>query len=369
MKKIFVLPLLLFVCVIGNAQKSSIPTPEMLTNLFFFDINSGFIVADNILYYTDDGGDNWKKITDAPSEYDNPAMKTTSKGIFKLPYGNTIKDIFFLDKDTGWIAVSGMGGCVYRTVNGGKTWKPQAGYDNPKIAHHYYKTLYFIDNKIGFAGATNFTFEATPIFDATADGGNKYVPISLENKDINTMMSSGILKIYFSDAKTGWAVGSAGIIKSVDGGYTWYLDTTKIYEVDYAKAKKDQSIEPVKRIPTFESIYFLDADNGIAAAGYEIFITFSGGKSWYGWVDTNNVVGELTSAIMIDDQTAIAAGGMYPIRIKNVPSSGFLIKTTDGGQNWSILEQSDYPFGPIQKLKEGQILIGGKNKILIYGEK
>jgi photosystem II stability/assembly factor-like uncharacterized protein len=116
--------------------------------------------------------------------------------------GKNLFDVFFLGQDSGWI--SGTGGTIMSTTNGGVTWTMQASQSTRKLL-----SVHFADPLTGWAVGDRGT-----ILKST-DGGVLWNP-----------QASGTTRIlnhvYFVDDQKGWAVGLGGIVLiTTDGGDTW----------------------------------------------------------------------------------------------------------------------------------------------------
>lgn len=78
-------------------------TTEKLNDVFFVNDQIGYAVGNNAtILHTNNGGTTWTTQT--------------------APSNDHCVSVFFLNADTGWIAVGSTPGSVYRTVNGGQQW-------------------------------------------------------------------------------------------------------------------------------------------------------------------------------------------------------------------------------------------------------
>ena len=108
-------------------------------------------------------------------------------------------------------------------------------------------------------------------------------------------------KILGDSTVSGWAVGASGsIIKSVDGGNTWFLSTPTA--------------------ATLEGLHFLDGDNGWAVGGGQIVHTTDGGMTY----STAPTSASLNAVCFLSRATGVAVG-----------NAGTVLRTTDGGATWS----------------------------------
>jgi len=150
-------------------------------------------------------------------------------------------------------------------------------------------SVYFTDEKTGWAVGN----EGAII--KTEDGGNNWI-----------YKSGRLYSVFFINSNIGWAVGNGFIIKTIDGGKTWITQKS-----------------PVK--DDFFSICFIDSNNGwITGAGGILLKTIDGGSTWivqkipnYGW---------LKSIYFVDSNNGWIVG-----------SRGTILQTTNGGKTWDVL--------------------------------
>lgn len=119
----------------------------------------------------------------------------------------------------------------------------------------------------------------------------------------------------------GSAMGSEGIIKTTDGGTNWFMaDTTVGTGSSFAG----------------ESLFFVDNNTGFAVKDIHfIYKTENRGKSWFQVY--NSFGGAIISSIFFTSSSTGYAVGPY---------SPVILKTTDGGNNWSIVT-TIYPLNSI----------------------
>jgi hypothetical protein len=83
---------------------SSIPANTIFNNITFTSANNGFIVGDNsTIFKTTNGGLNWQ--------------------LQLSPISSSLKDIQFVDNQTGFICGTFPNGSFLKTIDGGNTWK------------------------------------------------------------------------------------------------------------------------------------------------------------------------------------------------------------------------------------------------------
>jgi len=119
---------------------------KLLSNRYisFADNKNGWILRNDTLYHTIDGGNQWDPIKLSINNFEMISFQTADNGVaftdsdpyFTIDSGNTWKkaqierqiacsDIYFCDSMSGWIAGSGPAfdaGSILATKDGGKSW-------------------------------------------------------------------------------------------------------------------------------------------------------------------------------------------------------------------------------------------------------
>ncbi|MDP3771714.1 MAG: YCF48-related protein [bacterium] len=126
---------------------------------------------------------------------------------------HNLSGVFFVNATTGWL--TGATGLVHKTTDGGATWTAH-------VAHSGTPTLTFsdvssLDGTIVWASGP-FTFVAR-----STDGGVSWTQISVPP-------TGGFPAVQFLNATTGWMGGNGGYLTTTDGGATWMLTFTNIFE-------------------------------------------------------------------------------------------------------------------------------------------
>jgi len=174
-------------------QVDSPPDSAFLT-FTFIDSITGFSGGNNIIFFTQDGGETWQ------SQYIDSDI---SLGII---------DFYFIDNRHGWASGANNQitdtGIILNTVTGGDTWRV-----NVKEAGVWGSSLYFINRNRGFVVGSN-----PPIFQGaimkTRDGG--------ETWETEYLPCSWLRDVVFINDSTGWIVGDYGFIwHTADTGNTW----------------------------------------------------------------------------------------------------------------------------------------------------
>jgi photosystem II stability/assembly factor-like uncharacterized protein len=166
---------------------------------------------------------------------------------WKLQYSGTpanLHDLFFVSKYKGWCV--GDKGILMSTTNAGTLWHLEQYKDQKNL-----NGIFFIDSLTGWIVGNAGTVLKT------SDGGNNW------NK-ITTSFSTDLIKVFFVDKNTGWAIGKYDILKTTDGGITWFFQL---------------SIKILK-FPYLNDIFFIDKDHGWAVGRSAAYTTTNGGQNW-----------------------------------------------------------------------------------------
>jgi len=139
--------------------------------------------------------------------------------------------------------------------------------------------------------------------------------------------------VYFSDQRTGWAVGFAVIFWTADGGESWHV----------ADAWKGQ----------YQRVRFLDKDFGWATQreGAEFSITADGGKHW----------------TLLDGAPAYGAwptSALFITRDHGFSSLVRLYETKDGGRSWKLRtpgEKTTKGYTYLDRAQDGTLVALGLN--------
>ena len=326
-------------------------------DVWFTDPMHGVCVGEEGVFVTSNGGISWNWNGPYTWNYSvwflNPSTACmSSEGYLYKSYngGNTwaIKQsnvagwrgsLFFMNADTGFHV--GSGGQIYRTADAGEHWDTihsgttnvlSAAYINPAGTGYivgYAGTML----KTSDAGLTwailpplttsnleSITFSSAThgvivgefgLIMVTEDGGLTWAILS------SSVTKKNLKAVFFPDQNTGYITGmEATILKSVNGGNSW------------------QSIS----IPTnadFSSVFFNDPQTGYVAGTYgTLYKTSDGGGSW------NCLVTGVNHDLKCVDFPDFLHGYAIGYR-QNVSDTTFLLKTTDGGNTWTVKRMND----------------------------
>lgn len=225
---------------------------QSLQSLFFISPYEGWVVGADV-YHTSDGGQNWGKLSETPrgdvqrqrsmrvapsyaiykpalwfTDTRNGFMARLDGEVYRTEDGGRtwkmiwrvdrpLTDIFFFNGQDGWIV--GDGGLVVRTIDGGRAWTPTPTPTNANLT-----SIFFIDKQVGCAVG----YGGTILY--TRDGGGTWKTAATNG----LWLPSPLASVSFSDELHGWAVGGNNdpmtpsltspsniILTTEDGGQTW----------------------------------------------------------------------------------------------------------------------------------------------------
>lgn len=252
--------------------------------LSFVDVQHGWAINDrNQIWSSHDGGYSWGQVAELPQrgaerikfidQLHGWAIEpfflcsTVDGGVswqVYYPLANTGRieepthTSYFLNDKLAWLG--GERGAVYRSSDGGKSWKGQKVIpENADIS-----AIHFIDERTGW-----FCSRPRSAIYRTADGGISWHEQHLPSGQLD------LSSIQFVDQNNGWAVGSkrdAGIsgnpssrgqmLRTSDGGRTW------------------QALQATPNEILFLGVHFADLQNGWLLGRDNLHSTSDGGRTW-----------------------------------------------------------------------------------------
>ena len=232
-------------------------------------------------------------------------------------YGMTSID--FVNSQDGWVV--GAGGAIFHTTNGGATWLPQ----NSGVTELLRKVQFF-NNTEGWVAGNHSVLHTT-------DGG-----LTWTSQQIPLISTDYWLKsLYFTDETYGWVTsegyGAFGdwigqTFQTTDGGVSW-----NEYGVTLSFAGQD--------------VFFPDANNGWIVGysmswngfySYDIMHTTDAGMSWHALPAPPQ---QYHGIAFLNNQKGWIVGSVSGYL-------GFIISTTDGGENWTNQLESVVPLADVQ---------------------
>lgn len=263
----------------------------------------------------------------ADFSFSNPNWKVVRRS---TETDKNLRTIYFVDVMTGWAA--GDAGAVYRTTDGGRTWKPLLSGAAANI-----NLIQFVDWNngwmLGEADSKDTSEEnasGTLLF-STNNGGRIWTRKSLPN----------VLSIYFIDAKNGWAVGKqATLLRTTDGGAEWQ-------PVSGLEKLVGLPVESSSYSFGFRDLFFLNDRQGWLIGNFYgrarshiggLFTTEDGGQTWRRipfTLQTQYTSGRFTPGLLhsvrfSDANTGSVTGEM----IDGEGRFFFVLHTRDGGKTW-----------------------------------
>lgn len=325
---------------------------------------SGWGITGGRVFRTTDGGTHWQDVTPsaAPEVTEiaafltsslawvvgkppaGPLMvfKTTDSGLTWQPGGSlqnaTPNQMLFVSPQEGWI-LADLGApptyytaAILRTTDGGASWVKMASADgtaqNSAIPYGMKSGLGFLNASTGWLTGSAAPEENVFWLSVTHDGGASWqqqplpMPPGVHNAQFYLSPPSffnehdGILPVMMFTTST--HVISLDIYVTHTGGTTW------------------QSTTPVQaNFPNF-----IDVAHGWVADGRTLFVTSDSGQHWAP-LPTNSALCEVENLDFVS--RAIGWAINAPPSALALPS---LLKTTDGGQTWTVvkpLEGSSMP--------------------------
>lgn len=222
----------------------------------------------------------------------------------ELP-GDNLLSVSFADDNHGWIV--GTSTLIYRTVDGGKSWKP--GYLGPtatcspllKCGETLLRRVYFLNDRVGWIAGEG------PTLLNTKDAGKTW-----DAKDIGTDFVTLNDVAFFSPAD-GLVVGESGTIcYTADGGETW----TGVEGVTNQPLMRIQVIDDKKAI--------------VVGLGGLLINTEDKGKTWKE-IPVSNEKGPIENHLF-DCAWLPAMGG--PNDVMYVVGNGWVGGSFDLGRSW-----------------------------------
>ena len=259
----FLLPNILM----GQWQVQNSGTDKFLTGLFFLDNQHGWVVFQDSSLLTSNGGLTWEKVN---------VVTSGSDPLF---------DVAFRNSDRG-LATS-EDGLVYRTVDGGFTWKD----------------INTQSDNINYFGISYIGFEAWIIGSSETIA---YSPNSGSTWSVQHSGSSDLNEVYFVDRNLGWAVGDNGTILHTQnaGQMNGWTDQER------------------NNYPDLFGVWFTSSQIGWAVGeNGTILKTANAGQLW---IEQNSITGNTLEQLSFSDNLNGVIVGL----------NGVILHTIDGGITW-----------------------------------
>lgn len=306
----------------GNTWDQKFNDADSITYLevFFLNENLGYAGGKygNMLK-TIDGGENWERLTVSDATGD-------------------VKALYVLTESQAWALINvGSGTNVYYTSNGGTDWSNVLTIVQPA-------------NDMHFSGSTNGIVVGKNNAEIyyTSDGVN-WTTASPAPLGGFTYTRSDLRGVYMVSSTVAYSVGWGSLIgmqpsihiKTTDGGATWSYLTQS---------------EPNRTFENLYSVYFKDANNGLAIGGggrgSVAVRTTDGGANW---IPINIPCGSTLSTITGTGNNVWVCGG-----------SGVILRSTNFGDSWDVLTPvPGTSLYSIQYLPNGSIVASGFDGVFL----
>ncbi len=217
----------------------------------------------------------WAKAYDGtnPSGYIREFTRTNNAGTTWTPgtitfTGSTnygCSNIFAVDYLTAYACMfplTGTGGAIVKTTDGGATWAIQS---TAPFTNSWADFVHFFDANNGVCmGDPTATTASDFVIYTTSNGGTTWTQVSTGSLPNSLASEAGIVNLYTTFGNTVWFATNKGrMYKSTDKGLTWTVNTTGF--------------------PSSFNMKFKDANTGIAVSDtipYDIKKTINGGTTW-----------------------------------------------------------------------------------------
>lgn len=298
--KIFLICFIIFLIypfsTYGQWIQQPFPSSEALTKVKFADSNTGWILGENYIYKTSDGGNLWI-----------PQDSTGGEGTaLTVLNANTVFYSFVTIPDSIYeLHPRGL----KRTTNGGITWQIV------DTISFLWNDIQFINDQVGYGGGRSLPV-SHPMLRKTTDGGSTWFTVW---SDTGPYYIEGI---HFINTDYGWIVQyNAVILKTTNGGVNWTVsDSIRPY--------------PNSWLP-LRDITFITPDSGWIVGGISgdaiIARTTDAGSQWSYQVFSGSSLREV-KFFNSNVGWFCGANNFEP----------FIAKTTNGGETW--VTQYQLPF-------------------------
>jgi len=273
-------------------------------------------MGDSYIWYTHDGGETWE-----PSM----ALPTLRLEAYFVPEG-----FAFIDELQGWLLVhidAGMShdySYLFATKDGGVTWQRVSDPYGVGIQSLHNSGIAFLDSNFGWVSKDNLGVMAGAFFERTSDGGSTwedvFLPAPPEHDWFTEYSRCNVSSPEFTSEKAASLIVKCRL-------YGEDASTYDVWSFSYVYTTQDlgETWQHTLLPSPVESLLFLNENEGWAF-GREYYKTTDGGLNWVK-VKSVNWDGQFS---FVDPMTGWAVA-------RNLDEIA-LVKTTNGGQTWQIIE-------------------------------
>lgn len=164
----------------------------------------------------------------------------------------------------------------------------------------------------------------------SADGGHTWSAQAINGLPVHITAATRYYDIFFTSEQVGYFMHQNQVYKTTDRGASWQivLDIKQSHQHYMASA-------------FFSALYFIDDDHGYAVGEFQkIFRTSDGGATWQtmSWSNDTAPYISYSDVEFLDTNTGFISGYEVDNVSTNFGFTEFVMKTTDGGENWTRVE-------------------------------
>jgi photosystem II stability/assembly factor-like uncharacterized protein len=262
--------------------------------------------------------------------------------VYSTGTNRAIYDIYFVNANTGWAVGDSI---ITKSTNGGLNWVRQ---NYTYIVNTSLNSVRFINENTGYAAGGHHTgfydFYYKYIYKTTNGGLNWNLIFNDQggaNSYITKIFPIDQNNLFITSAGSSNNSASGGLVKSTDGGYTFFYT--------YSKGEGN-------------SIFFINANTGWVSFYYWIDVpswigrickTTNGGVNWFEqYKDSVYYSSKINSIYFANQNTGYAVSKKFNGKTR-------FLKTTNGGTNWDSISYNHYKYNSVFFVNENTGWIGG----------
>lgn len=247
----------------AGAHWSLVPLKEFPRSIFFLNESAGWLVTDEGIWFTDEAGRSWKRLSE---------QIRRERKLFPAPHSGLLLRVWFLDAQHGYGV--GLEKAVYETHDGGRTWKPVEEAAKPPTGAVYsvYSQIAFADERLGvIAGgylpprADSNAREGLPDWVAPESALRRLqqplLSIELETRDGGAKWQAGTAPVFGSIERLRLAGRSGLAVFAYADSFAW---PSEVYRMDLTTGKSQSVFKQENRRVT-DAAMFPDGSAILAA--------------------------------------------------------------------------------------------------------